>query len=94
MALALAKYRKSSIKHPPSNKPPPPPPPVLSGAHQMIDGLLTVLINRDCKTSCGLIRNGLFTNWKIGFDSDPWLHDLKRLVLGLFHFAFQFVMEN
>ena len=37
----------------------------------------TVLINHDYKTSCGLIRNGLFTNWKFRFDSDPRLHDLK-----------------
>ena len=28
-------------------------------------------------TSCGLIRDGLFTNWKFGFDSDPLLHDLQ-----------------
>ena len=28
----------------------------------MIDGLLTVLINHDCKTSCGLIQDGLLTN--------------------------------
>ena len=35
------------------------------------------LINHDCKTSCGLNRDGLLTNWKIGFDSDPRLHDLK-----------------
>ena len=28
-------------------------------------------------TSCGLIRDGLFTNWKLGFDSDPLLHDLQ-----------------
>ena len=24
---------------------------------------LTVLINHDCKTSCGLIQDGFFTNW-------------------------------
>ena len=35
----------------------------------------------------GLIQDGLFTNWKIRFDSDPQLHDLKLLVLKLFHFA-------
>ena len=35
------------------------------------------LIVCDRKTSCGLIQDGLFTNWKIGFDSDPQLHDLK-----------------
>ena len=35
-----------------------------------------------------LFRDGTFTNWKFGFDSDPRLHDLQLLVLGLFHFAF------
>ena len=35
-----------------------------------------------------LIRDGLFTNRKFGFDSDLRLHDLKRLVLELFHFVF------
>ena len=54
----------------------------------MIDGLLTVLINNDCKTSFGLIRGGWFSNWKIGFDSDPQLHDLKLLVHELFHVVF------
>ena len=55
-------YRKSSIKPPPpppSNKPLPtnkPPPPSL--------------IVCDRKTSCGLAQNGLFTNWKFGFDSE------------------------
>ena len=34
---------------------------------------------------CGLIQDGSFSNWKIGFDSDPLLHDLKLLVLELFH---------
>ena len=79
-------YRKSSIKPPPpppSNKPLPtnkPHPPSL--------------IVCDRKTSCGLTQNGLFTNWKFGFDSDPRLHDLTLLVLELFHFAFQFFLEN
>ena len=78
-------YRKSSIKPPPpppSNKPLPtnkPPP---------------SLIVCDRKTSCGLTQNGLFTNWKFGFDSDPRLHDLTLLVLELFHFAFQFFLDN
>ena len=45
-------------------------------------------MNHDCKTSCGLIQDGLLTNWKIGFDSDPRLNDLKLLVLELFHFVF------
>ena len=39
-------------------------------------------------TSRGLIRDGLFTNWKFGFDSDPRLRDLKLLALELFHFLF------
>ena len=78
-------YRKSSIKPPPppSNTPLPtnkPPPPSL--------------IVCDRKTSCGLTQNGLFTNWKFGFDSDPRLLDLTLLVLELFHFAFQFFLEN
>ena len=30
----------------------------------------------------------------MGFDSDPLLHDLKLLVLGLFHFVLLFFMEN
>ena len=47
-----------------------------------------MLINYDCKTSCGLIRDGLFTNLKFGFVSDPWLHDLQLHVLDLFHFVF------
>ena len=44
--------------------------------------------------SCGLIRDGLLTDWKFGFDSDPRLHDLKLLVLELFHFVLLFVLEN
>ena len=54
----------------------------------------TVLINHYCEPSCGLIWNGLFTNWKFGFDSDPWMHDLERLVLELWHFVFQSFMQN
>ena len=40
-------------------------------------------------TSCGLIRDGLFTNWKLGFVFDPRLHGLQLLVLELelFHFV-------
>ena len=38
-------------------------------------------------TSCGLIRDGLFTNWKFGFDSDPRLLDLKLLALELSTFS-------
>ena len=53
-----------------------------------------LLINHNCKSSCRLIQDSLFTNWKFGFDSDPRLHDLKRLVHKLFHFVFYFFMEN
>ena len=45
-------------------------------------------------TSCGLIRDGLFTNWKFGFDSDPRLLDLKLLALELFHFFLRSRYEN
>ena len=31
----------------------------------------TVLINHDCKTSCGMIQDGLFTNWQFGSLIDP-----------------------
>ena len=48
----------------------------------------TVLINHDCKTSCGLIQNGLFSNLKFGFVFDPRLHDLQPLALKLFYFVF------
>ena len=44
-------------------------------------------MNHDGNPSCGLIRDGLFANWKFGFDSDPRLHDLQLLVLELFHFV-------
>ena len=46
----------------------------------------TVLINLDCKTSCGLIRDGLFTNWQFGLVIDHQQRDLQILVLdrGLF----------
>ena len=40
---------------------------------------MIIIIYYDCKTSCGLIRDGLFTNWKFEIDFDPWLHDQKRL---------------
>ena len=33
----------------------------------------TVLINHDCKTSCGMIQDGLFTNLQFGSLIDPWL---------------------
>ena len=48
----------------------------------------TVLINHNCKTSCGLTWDGLITNWKVGFDSDPRLRDLQLHVLEFFHFVF------
>ena len=41
----------------------------------------TLLINHDCKTSCGLIQDGLFTNWQFGSLTDPWLRYLQLLVL-------------
>ena len=36
------------------------------------------------------MRDGLFTNWKFGFDYDPQLHDLLHdlLELEFFHFVF------
>ena len=43
--------------------------------------MIDFIINYDYKTLCGLIRDGLFTNWKFGFDSDPRLHDLNLLVI-------------
>ena len=55
---------------------------------------LTVLINFDCKTLCGLSRDGIFPNWMFGFVLDPRLHDLQLLALELFHFLFQFSMQN
>ena len=51
-------------------------------------------MNHDRKTSCGLIRDGLFTNWKFGSDYDPRLLDLKLPVLELFQFVFEFFMEK
>ena len=36
-----------------------------------------LIIHQDCKTLCGLIQDGLFTNWQLGFDCDPRLHDLQ-----------------
>ena len=45
-------------------------------------------MNHNCKTSYGLIRDGLFTNRKFEFDSDPRLHDLQLLVLELYHYVF------
>ena len=56
--------------------------------------VLIVLINLGCKTSCGLIQDGLFMWRKFGFVFFPRLHDLQPLVLELFHFAFLFFMKN
>ena len=36
----------------------------------------------------------IYQLWKIGFDYDPQLHDLKRLVLEPFLSVFYFFMEN
>ena len=77
-------YRKASIK--------PPLPPQISPFPLISPPPSLIVCDR--KTSCGLTQNGLFTNWKFGFDSDPRLHDLTLLVLELFHFAFQFFLEN
>ena len=48
----------------------------------------TVLINHDCKTSCVLIRDGLFTNWNFAFLFVPQLHDLQLLVLEVFIYSY------
>ena len=45
-------------------------------------------MNHNCKSLCGLIGDGLFTNWKFGFVFDPQLYDLQLPVLELFDFAF------
>ena len=34
-------------------------------------------MNHDCKTVYGLIQDGLFTDWKLGFDSYHQVHDLQ-----------------
>ena len=66
---------------------PPPPPPIQRkkvikpSTPPLIILLFTVLINLDCKTSCGLIRDGLFTNWQFGLVIDHQLRDLQLLVL-------------
>ena len=50
--------------------------------------MIDVLIYHDCNASWGLIiRYGLFTSWKFGFDFDLWLHDLHLHVPELFQFA-------
>ena len=50
--------------------------------------MIVCIINHDHKTLCALILDGLFNNWKFGFDSVPRLLDLKLLVLELFPFVF------
>ena len=39
--------------------------------------LMIDCINHNCQTLCGLIWDGLFSNWKVRFDSDPRLHELQ-----------------
>ena len=53
-----------------------------------LDQALDGIINHDCKTSCGLFQDGLFTIWKFAFVFDPRLHDLQLLALEFFHFVF------
>ena len=65
----------------------PPPSPLLSPIYSSLINDRLYQSTTICKTFCGLIQDGLFTNWKIGFDSDPQLHYLKRLVLELFRVA-------
>ena len=96
-------YRKSSIKSSLPNKPslfrerklapsllrPPSLPVIYSSLTNdrlyYQSWLLWVYCN--CKTSCGLIQDGLFTSWMFGFVFDPGLHNLKLHVLELFRFA-------
>ena len=42
----------------------------------------------------GLIRDGLFTNWKFVFVFHPGLHDIQLLVPLLFHFVFYFLWRT
>ena len=69
---------EESYRKPPSlyYRPPSPFPPNYSSPinERLYQSITTV---NDCKTLCGLIQDGLFTNWKFGFDSDPRLHDLQ-----------------
>ena len=46
------------------------------------------VINHDCKTSIGPIRDGLFRCWKFGFAFGLWLHDLQPSFTWAFHFGF------
>ena len=46
----------------------------------------TVLINLDCNTSSGLIRDGLFTCWDFVFVFYLQLHDRQVHVPEIFHF--------
>ena len=67
-------FRGREVMSPPplSIRPPPLPSP---NYFSLINERL--FINHDRKTSCGVIQDGLFTNWKFGFDSDPQLYDLQ-----------------
>ena len=95
MSLRLEVSPSNFIFHSVKSPHPPPPPQIgppfqgkkdnkpLSNSPLLLftNKRLTVLINFDCKTLCGLIRDGLFPNWKFGFVFDPRLHDLQLLVL-------------
>ena len=90
MKKIMLTYHESSIKPPIFRgwKLIPPsvlslPPPLPSLFLFFTNKCWTVLINHNCKTSYGLIRDGIFTSWKFGFVFDPWLHDLQGLVLKL-----------
>ena len=58
---------------------PPPPPPYLRV--WMTPPPPPFISRSGSGSSCGLIQDGLFTNWKLGFDSDLRLHDFNLLVL-------------
>ena len=89
----LHKTTANPLLTPLSNKRPPffqgkkvnkPPPPHLSFKAPSPLSFFTnkcwtvLIITHDCKTSCGLIWDGLFINLKFGFVFDPRLHDLQR----------------
>ena len=68
--------------------PPPRPPPPIQGkkVHKPPTPppyyfFFPVLINLDCKTLCGLIRDDLFPNWQFGLVIYHQLRDLQLLVL-------------
>ena len=41
-----------------------------------------MLINRNYKSSCGLIQDGLVTGWKFRSVFDPLLCDLQLVLMG------------